>query len=114
MSLSSLFATSKPMPLKAKPLAIGAPIPSASAYPEFSEEDRAAQRLEKKRKLEQRLSSVVGVRSDKYAEAVVVVFDEGYAHDNQFDGEMLTLCRTIAGRYWKIGINEGSPIFRQD
>ena len=69
-------------------------------------------RAEKSARAADKINTLRGVRADKFAEGFVVVYNED---DASFTDEPTrVVCRTLRGRYFKVGQIGGSPIFRQE
>ncbi len=71
--------------------------------------DESLDRPEKRRRMEAVLARRVSSREDKFAEGVVIEV----AREGKFAG-LLTELQQIDGRYLKIGMLEGSPVYRQE
>ena len=70
-------------------------------------------RPEKRRRAEEHLRGRSAFRNDRFCEAVIVDSDltkvkEERSHD------IACICRQLVGRYFKVGMVEGSPVYRQE
>ena len=74
-------------------------------------EDRVA----KRRRLENLLKTRTAAREDKFAEAIVVMVDSEYLEEIKAkDAERAHTHQVAAGRYFKVGMVDGSPVYRQE
>ena len=104
--LASMFATTASV----TPVDEGVVAPESNV--EHHTYDEAAALMERRRKNELLLSDRPGVRTDKFSESVVLILDDTVL--NEYDAEAANLVKTVAGRYFKIVVMAGSPVFRQD
>ena len=117
-ALSEMFATRAPRPPREAPIgAARSSRPRGTAGADIEESQHKLDEVEraaKRQKMQQKIVDIPGERANKFAEAVVVRFDEEVARELDMDGKTRQTCRQVAGRYWKIGNIEGSPVYRQD
>ena len=103
-ALSAMFAT--------EPLVLAEPV-LPPAY-DAADDAPAEEPQDKRRKTEDSVRQRPAVRTDRFAEALVMVVDEGVVAGYGDNVEHVNLIRACAGRYYKIGMQEGSPVFRQE
>ena len=59
------------------------------------------------------INSRVGVQHNRFAEAVVIDYVPGEMWTPP-NAETAAVMKTVSGRYWKIGMVDGSPVYRQE
>ena len=67
--------------------------------------DELLDRPEKRRRMATVLAKRVSGREDKFAEGVVI--------ELALEGPLIAELQQLAGRCWKLGMLEGSPVYRQ-
>ena len=92
------------------------PLVLAPAAAPFDEPQEVAvdEPQDKRRRTEDNVRQRPAQRSDRFAEALVMVVDETVVAGYGDNVEHVNLIRACAGRYYKIGMQEGSPVFRQE
>ena len=103
-ALASMFAT--------EPLVLAEPV-LPPAY-DAADDAPAEEPQDKRRKTEDSVRQRPAVRTDRFAEALVMVVDEAVVAGYGDNVEHVNLVRACAGRYWKVGMQEGSPVYRQE
>ena len=69
--------------------------------------------LAKRRRMEEHLRSRSAFRKDRFCEAVIVEADLGKVKEER-SHDIACICRQMVGRYFKVGMVEGSPVYRQE
>ena len=103
-ALASMFAT--------EPLVLAEPV-LPPAY-DAADDAPAEEPQDKRRKTEDSVRQRPAVRTDRFAEALVMVVDEAVVAGYGDNVEHVNLVRACAGRYYKVGMQEGSPVYRQE
>ena len=95
-----------------EPLVLAEPV-LPPAY-DAADDAPAEEPQDKRRKTEDSVRQRPAVRTDRFAEALVMVVDEAVVAGYGDNVEHVNLVRACAGRYYKVGMQEGSPVYRQE
>ena len=75
--------------------------------------DQSLDRPAKRRRAEEHLRSRSAFRNDRFCEAVLVEADLSKVKEER-SPDIACICRQLVGRYFKVGMVEGSPVYRQE
>ena len=83
---------------------------------QYSAEEISASRAEKRQRLSERIQGLAGERVDKFAECIVITYNEDAANPSakHYSELQVALCHEMSGRYWKVANLDGTPVYRQE